>query len=238
MPDTCRSSPRVEQSLQSSGWRAVALGACLPVIHALILTLSGGGLWLRAWLYLATFTALVVVETIYLSITSPTVLNARGESHIGTQSWDRTILRFHVIFMLTTLIIAGLDGGRYEWSSVPPSISVIGLALVVLGFGLASRAMAENPHFEPTVRLQSDRNHRVIVSGPYRWVRHPGYLGMMLGTVGIPLALGSFFALLPATVVVSLLTYRTLREDRFLAAELQGYRQYREVVRHRLLPFW
>ncbi|MBC7224324.1 MAG: isoprenylcysteine carboxylmethyltransferase family protein, partial [Anaerolineae bacterium] len=104
------------------------------------------------------------------------------------------------------------------------------------GLGLATWAMASNPFFSAFVRIQRERGHRVVADGPYRYVRHPGYLGAIVFQMAIPLALGSLWALLPSGVAAALYVARTVLEDRTLQEELAGYREYAQKVRHRLLP--
>lgn len=97
--------------------------------------------------------------------------------------------------------------------------------------------MAVNPHFETTVRIQDDREHRVCTSCPYKIVRHPGYVGVILGTLGIPLILGSWWGLVPGTIMILLVVMRTALEDRTLQKELTGYKEYTKITRYRLFPF-
>ena len=147
--------------------------------------------------------------------------------------------------MLTTLaglptlgvpIVAGLDQ-RFGWSSqMVPLIHLAGLTLFALGQGLFSWAMVSNKYFSTLVRIQLDRGHTVATSGPYRYVRHPGYTGYTVSSLGMALALGSLWAMIPAGLLACLLVVRTALEDRTLQDELSGYRDYAQRVRYRLLP--
>jgi protein-S-isoprenylcysteine O-methyltransferase Ste14 len=138
--------------------------------------------------------------------------------------------------MLAIPIVAALDDGRYHRSHVPWWGSLVGYALIIAGFVGVTRATSVNKFFEPSVRIQADRGHRVIDTGPYAIVRHPGYaLGYPL-FLGMPLALGSLWALIPALLLGPLLVLRTLWEDRTLQAELPGYNEYAQRVRYRLVP--
>jgi protein-S-isoprenylcysteine O-methyltransferase Ste14 len=112
----------------------------------------------------------------------------------------------------------------------------VGAVLVSLGFVVSARSMAENPHFEGTVRIQHDRDHRVIATGPYAVVRHPGYLGIAVLSLGLPLVLRSSWALVVAIISVLWIVLRTWLEDRTLQAELDGYTEYARRVRSRLIP--
>ena len=138
--------------------------------------------------------------------------------------------------MLAIPIVAALDDGRYHRSHVPWWGSLVGYALIIAGFVGVTRATSVNKFFEPSVRIQADRGHRVIDTGPYAIVRHPGYaLGYPL-FLGMPLALGSLWALIPAMLLGPLLVLRTIWEDQTLREELPGYREYAQRVRYRLVP--
>ncbi|MGB2907278.1 MAG: isoprenylcysteine carboxylmethyltransferase family protein [Candidatus Aminicenantaceae bacterium] len=133
------------------------------------------------------------------------------------------------------LVIAGLDK-RFGWGSLSPLWSPVGLILVVLGSVPSAWAISLNPHFEPTVRIQEERGHRVISTGPYRYVRHPGYLSAILTSTATPLLLGTPWAFLPVGAIIVVLVIRTALEDRVLRRELTGYREYAQRVRWRLFP--
>ena len=141
-----------------------------------------------------------------------------------------------LVFPFATLIVCGLDV-RWSWSpEVGLPVHLAGLALMVLGFAIISWAMVSNPFFSGAVRIQSERGHTVASGGPYRYVRHPGYVGMILHFGSLALVLGSLWALLPALINVALFILRTALEDRTLQAELPGYREYAAQTRYRLLP--
>lgn len=134
------------------------------------------------------------------------------------------------------VILAGLDH-RYSWSSeFPLWLIVIGFILISLGYAFASWAFAENRFFSSVVRIQTDRGHEVCDSGPYQFVRHPGYAGSILALFGIALALGSVWTLIPAAVASIITVIRTVLEDQTLLKELPGYRDYARRVCYRLIP--
>jgi protein-S-isoprenylcysteine O-methyltransferase Ste14 len=133
-------------------------------------------------------------------------------------------------------VVAALDDGRFGWSSLPGWVSGPGVALFVGGFAVQTWAQAVNRHFEPSVRIQTDRRHAVIDAGPYAIVRHPGYASSIPFAVGMALALGSLWALLPTGLMGVVLAYRTLREEATLRNELAGYSDYMGRVRYRWLP--
>jgi len=162
-------------------------------------------------------------------------LKIRGE---GSKSWDLAMVRVtNLTVMVLIPAVAGLDIGRFLWSSLDVSYAVVGLVLFVFSVVIVNWAMSVNQHFEPSVRIQRDRGHRVVASGPYRIVRHPGYSGGILNTLSIILIIGSLYALLPAGIYVGLMVVRTWLEDRTLQKELDGYSEYAEHTRYRLVPF-
>jgi protein-S-isoprenylcysteine O-methyltransferase Ste14 len=138
--------------------------------------------------------------------------------------------------MLAIPILSALDDGRYHWSGMPWWGCALGCALLLVGFIGVTWAEAVNKFFEPTVRIQTDRGHRVIDTGPYAIIRHPGYAFSFAIFLGIPLALGSLFGLVPAMIMIALLVARTVLEDRTLQNELPGYKEYAQRVRYRLIP--
>jgi protein-S-isoprenylcysteine O-methyltransferase Ste14 len=142
-----------------------------------------------------------------------------------------------VPMILVHLVIAGLDVGRFGWSG-PLPLPVQGPALVGFGaaMGLSIWAVASNRFFSPVVRLQSERGHHLVTTGPYRFLRHPGYLGTILGSPCAGIALGSWWSLLPLLPMVFLFLRRISVEDRFLREGLVGYADYADRVRYRLVP--
>jgi protein-S-isoprenylcysteine O-methyltransferase Ste14 len=141
------------------------------------------------------------------------------------------------VAILAHLAVAGLDVGRFHWSVPPPGV-VRGVALVVYaaGLGFSMWAIVTNRFFSSVVRLQPERGHRVIDTGPYRYVRHPGYAGMMVAALTGGVVLGSWWSVLPIVLFAGTLLRRLAMEDRFLNAELDGYRDYSGRVRSKLLP--
>jgi protein-S-isoprenylcysteine O-methyltransferase Ste14 len=161
----------------------------------------------------------------------------RERERPGPGGCDRRLRQVTLPFYLAHLVVAGLDVGRWHGSGpIPPWVQGIGLAVYACGLGIAMWAMAVNRFFSPAARIQRERGHSLIRSGPYRHVRHPGYAGGLLAMLGGGVALGSWWSLLPMLPVALLTLRRTVLEDRLLRAELVGYEQYARCVTRRLVP--
>ena len=140
-------------------------------------------------------------------------------------------------FFLAHLVVAGMDVGRFHWSaSVPVELHIAGLVGMTLGFGLSCWAMRVNRFFSPVVRIQTERGHHLVTGGPYRLIRHPGYLAALGTFPSGGLALGSWWSLAPLLGFVLLMLRRVLIEDKFLRENLGGYVGYAERVKYRLVP--
>jgi protein-S-isoprenylcysteine O-methyltransferase Ste14 len=197
---------------------------------------AGSWAWARGWLFFLVTVAAGVVITLFLKRVNPEVVAARVNRHGGTKHWDRVLLAIFLPTVMLIPILAALDDGRFHWSHVPWWLCVVGYVLLLAGLAGMTWAEAVNKHFEPTVRIQTDRGHTVIDTGPYALIRHPGYVAASLIFVGIALSLGSLWALIPAILSCLLLVVRTVLEDRTLRAELSGYEEYTHRVRYRLVP--
>ena len=167
----------------------------------------------------------------------PELANSRGKFHEGTKKWDYfLVIPYILIIILVIPFTAGLDTVRYQWSSMDNGSFFIGVLLYVGSTILVQWCMLTNQYFEGTVRIQEERNHRVITEGPYRIVRHPGYVGMIITGLSLVLMLGSYAAFIPLALSMIILVARTALEDETLMSELTGYREYSEQTRYRLIP--
>jgi len=204
------------------------------LVLAAILFISSGRLnWIWAWGYLGAGLGILAINVLILP---PELIAERGQPGDNVKGWDRVLTSLTGLPTLGVPIVSGLDE-RFGWSpQLVPAIHLIGLAFFVLGQGLFSWAMASNRYFSTAVRIQTDRGHTVATSGPYRVVRHPGYVGFIVSFLGTSLALGSLWAIIPAGLIACLLVVRTALEDRTLQDELPGYKDYAQRVRYRLLP--
>ena len=208
----------------------------VPVVWLVLpLAIAGTVAWWNAWLLAGAMQLLTTAHLGVLLRWNPAVLNARGSSHEGSKKLDRLFLVGFGVLGAATPSVAAFDVGMVGWTGGLWQI-VAGLALLVLGYAGSTWAMAINRHFERTVRIQRDRDHRVIRDGPYRYVRHPGYAAMMCVFCAVPPLLGSVWAALPVAGLALVLVARTAFEDRTLHHELRGYADYAGETRYRLFP--
>jgi protein-S-isoprenylcysteine O-methyltransferase Ste14 len=211
--------------------------AFFMALQAAILFLAAGRLdWMWAWVYLGICLLTVAINGAIVLRTSPETVAERGRPQ-ATQGWDKAIGGLWALVLYLVLpLVAGLDE-RFGWTEgLAVAWNLAGAVLLVAGLGLACWAMVANAYFSTAVRIQDDRAQTVCSSGPYRFVRHPGYVGFTLQSLGTPLLLGSLWALVPGLIAAILMAIRTAFEDRFLQAELPGYREYARQVRYRLVP--
>ena len=218
--------------------RSLILGTTLTLgILILFLFLPAGTWeWWRGWLFFVVVIANSVVISLYLRRVNPDIVAARSNRHEGTKDWDRLWLSIFIPTFVSIVPISALDDGRYHWSHVPWWVCGIGYVLLLAGLAGTAWAESVNKFFEPTVRIQTERGHRVIDTGPYGIVRHPGYVAAGLFFVGIALSLGSLWGLIPAVLSCLLIVVRIVLEDRTLQQELPGYQEYTRRVRYRLVP--
>ncbi len=206
------------------------------IVAALALGFAGTLQWKNAWLYGCAGLLLKLLSAVVLSRANPAVLNARGARKQMSKR-ERTFFSVFIPASFAVPIVAGLDVGAPGWTHRSGLELGVGLTLMILGFFFVIWALAVNEHFEPTVRLQTDRDHRVCTAGPYRIVRHPGYVGAIVAGAGVPFVLGSMWCFAPFYVTFVALVVRTGYEDRMLRAELVGYEGYAQTTRFRLLPY-
>ncbi len=206
----------------------------------LILLVCGGDLgWWQAWLYALLILTAGIGGRMWAEQRHPGLLAERQniENIQNAKAWDKVLAPLMAVSVgFPMVIVAGLDH-RYNWSAeFPLWLIVIGFILISLGYAFAAWALAENRFFSSVVRIQTDRGHVVCDSGPYRFVRHPGYAGNIPALFGIVLALGSVWTLVPAVVASIIAVIRTALEDQALQEELPGYRDYARRVPYRLIP--
>jgi protein-S-isoprenylcysteine O-methyltransferase Ste14 len=208
------------------------------ILTAVLLFGAAGHLdWPLGWLFVAVWALLKLIFIILLRWRDPDLMVERATRHENTKRYDRVIIPIYFVMAYGTIVLAGLDGGRFHWSSDLPLIVII-LAYIIYLFGnfLASWAVSANAFFSSESRLQTDRNQTVTSRGPYRYVRHPAYLAaIFLWPVTGPM-LESWWAVIPGLLAALMMFIRTVYEDRMLQNELPGYSEYTHSVLYRLFP--
>jgi protein-S-isoprenylcysteine O-methyltransferase Ste14 len=227
----------VKAPLSKAILRRIVTGVVGLVAFAVLwFGLAGGLTWWQGWAFLLAFIAYATVLVWRLSKLNPELVRERNQPAERAEPWDRVVMRIYTMILLILLTLTALDGGRYLWSSVPLGIQLIGWLLLTFAGLMVWHVMMTNTYLSSWVRLQEDREQVVVEEGAYRRIRHPMYLGIIVAFLGIPLALGSWWAMIPSMVIVGLFVYRTHREDLMLIHGLTGYAEYTKKVRYRLLP--
>lgn len=226
-----------EQQTMTPG-RIVLLIFFIVVIPLLPLLISRQWDWWEAWVYAFVTIVGFVVSRALAARNHPDLLaeRARFMQHEDTASWDKTLAPLVGLGGGLIPLVAGLDA---LFNGSPTfSLPLKGASLIIFlaGYALASYALIENRYFSGTVRIQTERNHKVVSGGPYRWMRHPGYAGALLSYVATPVFLDAVWAFLPVLFLGSVLVLRTSLEDKLLKNQLKGYCEYARQVPYRLLP--
>ena len=228
----------MKQQLTKDGVKTILMPFGWKAVFFICFFLAAGRLDIpRAWIFLGMdYMGLIMVSVVFWKLT-PELANHRASIKEGTKPWDKVFLTFYfTISLIAYPIIAGLDVGRYHWSELHINYAIAGVILFALCVAFGSWAIVVNQFFETTVRIQTDRGHKVITDGPYRFVRHPGYLSMILGALSASFIIGSLYSLIPGGLAIIAVVIRTSLEDRTLQEELDGYREYASRVRWRLVP--
>lgn len=209
----------------------------LVLVQAVLLFVSAGTLyWPAAWLYLGLYLLMLVAASLVMIPLRREVIEERSKGTAGGKTWDLWITRLMAIPSLGLLVVAGLDQ-RFQWSAPMPGwIKLLGAILFIAGYVLVLWAMYANKYFSQVVRIQTERGHQAVTEGPYRLVRHPGYLGMTISFLGAVLILDSWYGLICLALYLILILLRTRLEDRTLLQELPGYAEYVLQTRFRLVP--
>ena len=227
-------------AIQTASPRQWLRSIVVYLLIPLVLLVCGGDFgWWQAWVYALLIVATSIGGRIWAERRHPglTAERQNTEKMQSAKAWDKVLAPLMALSISFPLVIvAGLDH-RYDWSPVFPLwLNLLGLVLIALGYAFATWALVENRFFFSTVRIQTDQGHVVCNSGPYRIVRHPGYAGNLPPLLGIVLALGSVWTLVPAAAALLIAVIRTTLEDQTLQEELPGYRDYARRVRYRLFP--
>jgi protein-S-isoprenylcysteine O-methyltransferase Ste14 len=231
------SSKRPSLSVDAVGLRSITVVGANLVLQGIVLFVCAGTLlWPACWALLGATLLISVCCTLYLSARSAGLMAERQRQPKGVEPFDRLFQRIYLATGIVTLAVAGFDH-RLEWSGcVHWILPAFGLAVRILALALAYWVLAVNQFAARFVYLQHQRAQTVVMAGPYRLVRHPMYVSFILSWLAIPAALGSWWAYVPALTGVGLYVYRTAREDAFLHGSLDGYSDYAQRVRYRLVP--
>jgi protein-S-isoprenylcysteine O-methyltransferase Ste14 len=228
-----RLTPEIKSKILS--WVRGAIFGIVAI--AVIMMLAAGSLdWIWGWVYIALLTLAMAAHVIVLVPINPALLAERagGMRQPGAKRWDLWLASIASLAFVAIVIVAGLDE-RWGWTgSVAIGWHIAGILLSITGWTFFIWAMASNPFFSESVRIQE--NHQVASHGAYRFVRHPGYLGNLINCLGQPLLFGSYWAFIPALITIIAFIVRTTLEDKTLQKELPGYAAYAAQVRNRLLP--
>ncbi|MBC8493062.1 MAG: isoprenylcysteine carboxylmethyltransferase family protein [Chloroflexi bacterium] len=202
-----------------------------------ILFVSAGRLdWWEAWVFLIVYFLIALVTAMWMLRTNPELVQERDRPGQNVKSWDNLLVGFNLLLTLALFAVIGLDAGRQGCSEVPLGVRAVGLLGFIPAFGLPLWASKVNAYLSSRVRIQQERGHEVVAVGPYCYVRHPMYVGMIFYDVSLPLLLGSWWGLVVGAAMIGVVIVRTALEDRTLQRELPGYGEYSQQVRYRLFP--
>lgn len=203
-----------------------------------IMFLAAGKInYLEGWIFfvVSIFGLLINIVT---TKNNNELISERSNPGANMQSWDKKILEFLAILTILSYIVAGLDSGRFNWSHpFDFRITLLGILLTITGQTIFAVAKYQNNFFSSVARIQTERNHAVCNRGLYKFIRHPGYLGMILSWMGFPLILNSIYSSIPVVLAIILLIIRTHLEDKFLSKELLGYKEYLKKTKYKILPY-
>jgi protein-S-isoprenylcysteine O-methyltransferase Ste14 len=218
--------------------RSIIIRSFISIIAmgAVIFTLAGRLDYWQGWLFFSTFLVLMAAFGVFFT-KKQDLMQERIRPGPGVKWWDKIIFVLFVPMTFLVSLLAALDAGRFHLSpQLPIALYLVMFVLILVGYCIIYWAMWTNNFFSSRVRIQTDRGHHVVTEGPYRYVRHPGYVGMIIFTPASALLLGSIYALIPAAITIVLLVIRTYLEDITLKKELPGYTDYTKQVRFRLIP--
>jgi len=217
----------------------LALAGVVVITGGLLFVSAGTIRWAEAWWFLALYGSAGTAVILWLAKNDPALLASRMnvKAQEGQPLWDRLVLQAARLIYWSWLILMGLDGGRYNWSNLPDWLIWVGRAAFLAGIWGTWRVFRENSFTAPIVRIQSERGHRVISTGPYAIVRHPMYASSLFLLTGWALALNSAWGVLGAIVIELLIALRIGGEEKVLREGLPGYVEYTRKVRYRLIPY-
>lgn len=239
MPDTSTTESEGKTSKTAGGSvrRKAQVLMTMGLWTAAVFVSAGRLDWIRGWICMIAWVFTTTAAGLVVRRANPSLMEARANwRRKDTKRFDKIFLSVYLPLTFVQPALAGLDVVRFRWSSMPLTTVYAGLVLFSFAMGLVTWAMAVNAHAETTVRIQTDRNHKTVTSGPYRIVRHPMYAGVILLYPASALIFGSMWALALSGVMAILFVCRTALEDRALRRELPGYEEFAAVTRYRLIP--
>jgi len=227
----------MKQSKESSKAKIIVKTVVTVLFAFAVVFVPAGTLnWLEAWIFLLLYFVFVTAALIWMKKNAPGLLKERMSKKKDIKNWEKKFFAAYSISLIALLVVPGLDAVRFGWSDVPLIVKVVGFIGYIPALCFAFWAVKENAFASDTVRIQKERGHTVCTTGPYRYVRHPMYAGVILFLLCFPLSLGSLFTFIPAFINITLFILRTSIEDKTLQEELPGYKEYAQKVRYRLLP--
>jgi protein-S-isoprenylcysteine O-methyltransferase Ste14 len=226
------------KKLNIIGKRGIVKNFTNVIVEFLLLFGSAGTLyWARGWIFICYRFSYQIFYFSILMILNPQLLNERGKFNLReTKHYDKYFVLSYFILGPAMLILAGLDV-RFQWSSVPFIAVYPSMVIIVLTSFIALWAQISNSHFILTTRNDTLSKQRVCATGPYKYIRHPGYFCMIFQWFCYPLILGSWFSFIPALIYVSFIFIRIYYEDKTLQRELKGYDEYSKTTKYRLFPY-
>lgn len=209
------------------------------VLFALALFLPAGSVaWSAGWIFLVLFFGFFLAVNVWLFRHNPGLLQERMSlARSDQKGWDKVLFPLLLVATVVWLVFMSFDAVRFHWSPVPVWLQVVGAVVLLSSFYLLFMTFRENSYLSPVVRIQEERGQTVVSTGPYHYVRHPMYAGILVFMVGTSLLLGSWYGVLVGLIFMVVLARRTLLEERTLRQELPGYAAYMEQVKYRLIPY-
>jgi protein-S-isoprenylcysteine O-methyltransferase Ste14 len=213
------------------------VGMCIILALAVFLP-TGNVTWLTGWIFLILASSGLIMVNIWLFKNNPELLQERMSlTRSDQKEWDKLLSPVLLAYPMVSLVFISFDGGRFHWSPVPLWVQGIGAAALLCSFALFLWTFRENTFLSAVVRIQKDRGHKVVSTGPYHYVRHPMYAAFVIVDIGTPLLLGSWYGVLLGVIFIIMVARRAVLEERALEQELDGYSAYMQQVKYRFIPF-
>jgi protein-S-isoprenylcysteine O-methyltransferase Ste14 len=218
---------------------ALLLGAEMIIFGVILFGCAGTVDWPAGWIFLILFFGFAIHISLLLAERDPALLAERMKpfAQLGQPVWDRIILMFVLVLWFAWLIVTALDAGRFHWSTVPGWLQWVGGVGFIVSMGMWYPIFGSNTFLAPVVRIQKERDHKVISTGPFGVLRHPLYASTLLLIPASTFLLGSLWGLIPGFLILVCIIVRTAMEDQKLQRDLDGYIDYTKKVRYRLIPF-